>query len=86
MVIVSVCYLYGEGRVCLSVCAAVWNETRCAFGVGAADVSAAKTAVGKHKEDKMEIFMQRWDNEDILAVILVGDVCFDYFTVQTNEV
>lgn len=70
----------------MSVCAAVWNETRCACGVGAADVSAAKTAVGKHKEDKMEIFMQRWDNEDILAVILVGDMCFDYFTVQTNEV
>lgn len=37
--------------------------------------------MGKHKEDKMEIFMQCWDNEGILAVILVEDMCFDYFAV-----
>lgn len=30
--------------------------------------------------------MQCWGNEGILAVILVKDMCFDYFTVQTNEV
>lgn len=42
--------------------------------------------MGKHKENKMEVRMQCWDNEGVLAVILVEDMCFDYFTVQTNEV
>lgn len=39
----------------------------------------------ENKEDKTGIFMQGWDNEGILAVILVGDMCFEYFTVQTSE-
>lgn len=67
------------------LCSFRWWKTRCAISIGD-DVSAAETAVGKHKENKTEIFMQCWGNEGILAVILVEDMCFDYFTVQTNEV
>lgn len=29
--------------------------------------------------------MQCWDNEGVLAVILVEDMCFDYFTVKLME-
>lgn len=38
------------------------------------------------QENKTGIFMQCWNNEGVLAVILVENTCFEYFTVQTNEV
>lgn len=39
----------------------------------------------ENKENKIGIFVRWWDNEGVLAVILVGNMCFEYFTVQTNE-
>lgn len=64
------------------LCAALGNGKH---SVPFGGVSAAETAVGKQKENKTAIFMQCWDNEGVLDVILVEDICFDYFTVKPKK-
>lgn len=79
------CYLCGEGRICMVVVCAVLGNGKHAVPFELVVMSVQQKLQWENKENKIGIFVRWWDNEGVLAVILVGNMCFEYFTVQTNE-
>lgn len=79
------CYLCGEGRICMVVVCAVLGNGKHAVPFELVVMSVQQKLQWENKENKIGVFVRWWDNEGVLAVILVGNMCFEYFTVQTNE-